>query len=620
MVAENAYRRPEHSEAYYMALDLQREEQLFKAIESSYKSLAPFRELNRNLVKDYTGHNYGGASATGRPKKYINKMFQAINGHMMLLAANRPQVMVQTEFMQLRAFGRLYQTALNNLLAEIEVETTIRDWVLSTFFGGLGVIKVHLKDSGMVRYEGDVAADPGCPFASNVYLDDWVHDMGVKRYSQTKYASDMYRITWSQFEQGLEDGLYEAEYAEGLTPNTKFTDTDQDRVDQYSRGYISDLDELEPMIDLADVWLPKERVIKTYAVESRRDFRLKGRALSIMEWDGIEMGPYHLLGFADVPENIMPSSIAAHWEALDEFINISFRKKSRQTNRMKENLCANSAGTDTAHRLKKANDGEVLTNVNLESVRTFRQGGSDPNLDVTIQNSLGLFSQVANNLDSILGAGPQAETLGQEELIRSAGNRIASQMQYRVIEGTTKVISNLGCLLWKDQFKKITASIDLGNGIEPQQDHWEPGDREGNFQQYNFKLNMYSMMYRSPAQQSQTVTQLLMQVYLPALQLMQQQGISIDFAALTSMFSELLYLPELKSVIVSQGIPNTDQSSPSSEVMGKSPVTSRNYTRRSVPSGQPSGQELVYQQPSLNGANGSGHGGSGWSGNNNGWM
>jgi hypothetical protein len=600
MIAE-----PGSTNGFYIEEEVLMERRLFDAIESSSKALDPFRNLNRNLTNEYLGHNYSmGRSGTGKRKKYINKMFQAVNGHLMIMAGNNPQGFIQTEYLELRGFARHYQTHLNNLLKEIEFAETHRRWVLSSLFC-LGVIKVHMKESGIVVHEGDIAADTGLPFASNVYLDDWVHDMSVRRKSQLKFCGDMYRIPFADFQQGIIDGTYIKENSKDVKPTSKNGDDDPDRVENISKGATTDIDEYEPMLDLADIWLPREGVIKTFVVSNRTTFRLTGRPVAVMEWDGVERGPYELLSISDAPENIMPASIAGYWEAMDEFINISMRKHVRHVSNMKENLCANSAGSGAAKKLRSANDLEVLTDVDLNHVRSFRQGGADPNLMTSIQQAQDVFDEQASNLKSLLGTGPQADTLGQEQLIQAAGNRIASQMQSRVVDATASVYQNIGYLLWYDQFREAAGNISVigyRGEVTEIPSPWLPGDREGNVQQYNFSIIPVSLVQRTPIQQAQLVMQLLNQLFLPGMQAMQMQGVTLDFSSLVDILSDLLYVPEIRRFITTIGMPNPESQKPQAEIMGKSPVTTRNYNRRSMGGQSPSGNQLVHQMPMRNGS------------------
>lgn len=560
-------------------------ERLFNAIEQSYRALDPFRCLNRFLIKEYAGPTYG--AEPGR-KKYLNKLNQAVDAYMMLLAANRPRVQIIAQHPSLRAFAKHYEVAINNMLQEIAFEHTVREWVLNAFFC-VGIIRTHYADSGELVFEGDTCMDPGTPFASNVYLDDWVHDVTAKKFSQVKFAGNMYRITWSQFRQGIEDGMYEADAARHVKPSSKVggLDEEDDTVAKFARGEEVDNDEYEPMVDLADIYLPADKKIYTFAVDSRSKFKLKGFPLAVVE-ERKDRGPYTLLSFADVPENIMPTSPASHLVYLDQLINSLMRKVSNQAQREKENMTYTGGGKDAADALTRSKDGATIKCNNLQDVGLFKQGGVSQAALLALQESLELFDVQAGNLTALLGLGAQAETVGQEQLIHSAGSRKGGQMQYRVLEATTEVIRSLGEMLWEDEFKTIVGAIPVhGLGNLPSggyvRSDWVPGDREGNFSQFNLGINVYSMMYMPPAQQAEITTQFLERVVYPALPMLQQQGGTVDMAEIVNMYAEWLPLPRLPNIVSFTGRP-TEAPPPAADA-GKPGSTTRNYVRNSIPSG-----------------------------------
>ena len=89
---------------------------------------------------------------------------------------------------------------------------------------------------------------------------------------------------------------------------------------------------------------------------------------------------------------------------------------------------------------------------------------------------------------------------------------------------------------------------------------------------------------RSPAQRLNALTQLLTQLYLPAAPLLAQSGGTLDMEAITRTYSELMNEPRLMDWIKFVGAPMPDEAGPGDEMPGPSNTT-RNYVRRSVPSG-----------------------------------
>jgi hypothetical protein len=194
-------------------VDQKKLDNLIKSISTSYRGLETYRNTNARLGEEYAGSGYGKPSAR---ETVVNLTNQAVNAYIMSLAANDPRVLVTTQKIELKRFAKHYEIAINNLIREINLGSTIRRWILDAFFM-LGIVKVHLADSAPVQIEQDVWMDPGTPFASNVGLDYFVFDFGATKRGEMKYQGDMYRIPFED----LKNDLYDQSVVKELTPTTK---------------------------------------------------------------------------------------------------------------------------------------------------------------------------------------------------------------------------------------------------------------------------------------------------------------------------------------------------------------------------------------------------------------
>lgn len=582
---------------------------LFKALESSFRSLRPFRNLLHGLVTEYVGPGYGQADQPRRPK-YLNLMNQAADAYMMGLVANRPRVLLSTPFPQLKPFAARFQTAMNNLAEELVLEDVLRRWVLDALFC-IGILKVHQADSGPVMLSEGMYMDPGSPAVSNVSLDNFCFDMGATRWDQVKFASDSYRIPFED----LKSDLYDQGALTDVTPSTKYVSEGDQFIENISRGLTTDYDELEPMVDLCDVWLPRDGMIYTFVLKSRANYTAMGKPVAAMHWDGPELGPYPILGFNDVSENIMPTSPFSHLSMLERLINNIMRKQSRRAQSQKRNHIFTAGAADDAKKIQAASDDEWICVNDPKEIGQHDTGGIDPNGHSFMLGCMELFDRLAGNLTAMMGLGAQAQTFGQEELIHGAVSKKEAQMQYRVFDGTRRVFRELGYLLWNDRFKSIPGRIPIDGAEGYYLDvPWTPEDRQGSFFDYNFTIDIFSMGYQSPSQRMATLNQLLTQIYLPAMPIIVQQGGVIDWAKITETHAELLNEPRLKEWIKfapspldqSQNPASHDNPSGSSGAEMAMPQTSqREYIRKSIPTGgTAASRSHVQQQAWLNaGAN-----------------
>jgi hypothetical protein len=577
-------------------LDEKNYRHLVTAVENSYRKLDSFRKLALNLVKEYAGPGYGDESDRGH-EKHMNLMNQAVDAYMMLLSANTPRTLVSTHEAAFTPFATHYQIALNNLLKEIDFGTTHYDWVLDAFFC-VGIIKVHMADSGQMRQEGDILMDPGMPYASNVSIDDFVCDMSARKTTEATFFGDMYRIPFDS----LKDEIYDKEVVSDLRPTSKVSDSE--RQEQVGAGHSVDNDEFEPQIDLADIYVPREKKIYTFAVKNRGTFQMDSRPLTSFDWIGTEKGPYKFLGFNPVPKNIMPVSPAAHLSSLDRLVNNLMRKQARQAHRQKENPVYTPAGANDANSLRQASDGEWVKVQDPKEVNVIRQGGPDPGNQNFLINSIEMFDRMAGNLPAMMGLGTSADTVGQERLIHAAGSRKGGQMQRRVLEATTEVVEELAYLLWVDQFKEIPGEIELEGMPEYRvRSDWKPDDREGEWKDYGFQIDVHSLSYQAPSERVQAINGLLGSIYIPMMQALQQQGGQIDFQRLTKLYSELLNLPRLGEIVVfTAPIDDTSGGPPTAMGPGKPATTERRYVRTDGKGGSPAVPSAANWSQSGNGS------------------
>lgn len=572
-------------------------DRLFRAMRGSFDAKKPFRNLTRELIREFAGSGYGNSERPQFPT-WINLMNQAADAYTMALVANRPRVLLSTFNPNQEFFARQFQEAMNNLIEEICLENTLKNWVLDALFC-VGIIKTHLADSGQVMLEEGFMMDPGSPAASNVSIDNWCHDMGATRWDQVKFAADMYRLP---FEDVQQSDIYDQSATADLTPTSKYPVEDESLA-QISRGEATDKDELEPMIDLCDVWVPRDGMIYTFAIQSRDKFEAKGKPLAVMEWDGPEYGPYHLLGFNDVPENIMPTSPFSHISRLSRLINSIMRRQAGRAMRHKRNHIYTAAGAEDAKKIQGGSDDEWVNVQDVNGIGEVETGGVNNDQHAFMLGCMELFDRMAGNLPAMMGLGAQAETASQEQLIHSAVSKKEAQMQYRVFDATRKLMRDLGYMLWNDKFKVIPGKIPIDGADGYAYDApWSPESREGSFYDYNFNIDVYSMGYQSPAQRLNGLNSLLTQFYMPALPILQQQGMIVDFQAILQTHSELMNEPRIKQWIKSTSMP-MDQQGGGQQEMPKPSVTSRTVTRKSVPTGGThQSRTHVQQQAWLNGS------------------
>jgi hypothetical protein len=471
------------------------------------------------------------------------------------------------------------------MLKEIGLEHTIRRWLLDAHFT-VGVVKVHLKDVGQVMFENDIWMDPGTPFASNVSLDNFVYDMTATQWSEVKWAGDMYRIPKADLEEGVKLGMYDKEVAAACSATSKYVQP-QDRLAAISAGEEVDGDEYEPMVDLADIWIARENCIYTFLVTNVHNFSINPKPLAKMEWRDPDCGPYHMLGFNDVPQNVMPIGLAVVIDELDRLANNVMRKQSRNAMNQKDVLIYRPGpGATTAKNVQRSNDGGMIEG-EPDTVGKYSFNGANPGNQVFLGEVLGMINEMAGNPTAVLGLGAQSETKGQDELIHNATTR--------------RLIRSLALMLWDDELKSIagTLSVEGAEGYEADAT-WVAGDREGNFLDYNLDVDVHSMIFRPPSAKAQALIETLTQVYIPMQDQIAAQGGAMNWAVVNDALADWLNLPVLKDVMTFDGAPPPMEPPPQTSTGGgrKPAHTERVYTRKNEASGQAAAmqkQQLMQQ-------------------------
>ena len=234
------------------------------------------------------------------------------------------------------------------------------------------------------------------------------------------------------------------------------------------------------MIDLMDLYVPRDGLIYTFAVCERSEMTLKGEVLAVQEYTGSETGPYKLLGFQSVPENCMPVPPATQWVQLDRLANNLMRKASRQAKRSKKVLGYTPQGAADAMRVKRAGDGDMVEMTDPNEVVPMQLGGVDPQVNAFMLQSMELFDRMAGNLSSIMGLGASADSVGQEKLIHGATTRMEQSMQAIVNKASNSVVTEIAKLLFDDEYTNIPGEMSMSGhpGIKAQS-NWSPDYREG---------------------------------------------------------------------------------------------------------------------------------------------
>ena len=512
-----------------MAVDF---DKLVKAVDWAVRQMATPRKERVVAVRQYVGSHY----ADGGTEKHVpvNLLELAVTIYVRHLAARAPRVMVSSSADELKPFARNMELALNQIPGEIGLEKTLRRAVIEALFG-IGVVKVGIS-SGGERYEGK---ELGESFVDLVQLDDYFCDMSAKSRETIAFEGNDY---WLSLEEArdLAGGALEGEHFK-LFPDehTVTGDQGEDRAEGISGSEGADI--YGDRVWLRDVWLPREQKIVTYGVKSKKKLRE-------VAWDGPECGPYHVLGVAAVPGNLLPRPGGARGRDLHELANGVFRKLGKQAMGKKRVAAFGGGNDDSANALREASDGDGIK-YSGPKPEMIDVGGIDAESLAFFLQVRDLFSYQAGNLDSLGGLGPVSETASQDRMIGDAAGARMASMKSRTIEFARGIWKALAWFEWTNPVRKRTIRKPVEGADMVLTREWSAETRDGDFLDYNLEVDPYSMEEDTPAIRLQKIKQTLIEVFFPMLPVMQQSGAQFDFRKLVELFARLGNVDELRGLI-----------------------------------------------------------------------
>lgn len=559
---------------------------LREAVTYSRQKLQPFRDARIAALRQYVGRHYSDNGATD--KVPVNLLELAINIYMQQLAARPPKALVVTPYWQLRPSALNLELATNAHIRKIKIANQLRLAVIDAMFA-IGIMKIGLTESDPIDIDG-VLRDPGKPFAEAVHLDDWVHDVTARTYEQCQFAGNRYRISYE-----LAMDLFSGEGRDELAPEPAqgINETGDERAEMISRGGDANPAQFKDTVELWDLWLPDEKLLVTMPVEGT------GKPLRILDWAGAEDGPYRLLSFSPVPGNVMPLPPVALWMDLHELSNRIFRKLGRQAERQKTLLGVRTSGQKDGETVINADDGEAVTMDDPKNAQEYNYGGIKSESLAFLIQLKDMFAYFAGNLDALGGLSPQADTLGQDELLTANASKRVLVMQDRMVEFTTDVITDIARYLYNDPITPIPVLKQVKGTDIQVPGTFEPEERVAPFSTYNFEIEPYSMQHQGPAARLQALTQVFTNFLVPFAPMLEQQGITINFRGLLEIISRYGNMPELDGLLVMQE--PLSSSLPGPVGMPKSPVTKRTYERINRPGATRQGKDAALMQTLLGG-------------------
>lgn len=474
------------------------------------------RQVRKRMLQHYANGYYQGTNAEAQPMNLIDR---GVNIIAPFLVSKNPRVMVDAKngVPASRSFARTMELAMEHLLREIRfAQQTMRPATFNSLFS-IGIVRTGIMSSYQVELFGYLH-DVGQPYADSIDFEDYVADFRARHREEMMVEGHSY-ILPEEFVKT--SGLFKN--TDRLTPTNKNkSDTRPATIvdNDFSRDDNA-FEDLRATVRLVDLWIPDERIIVTIPEEGQGDHILR-----TVEYDGPEDGPYDILAYRYFDETILPIPPVYTWMGLNAIINRLCGKMSVQALREKKILLYDLANADDAELVANASDGERVGVRSAEAFKEAEFGGVSETNFTFMQFLEQQYSITGGNLYTIGGRESQAETLGQEQMLQANASKQLQDMVTQVHEFTRSIVHKLAWYLWSDPMIQIPVIKQIGDFKLKTQ--LTPDIREGDFLDYTFDIEPYSMSIHSPEVRYQRLLQLIGQIVLPTAQMAAAQGASVD--------------------------------------------------------------------------------------------
>ena len=559
---------------------------LCSAVRNARRTLEPFRVKRRKAVKEYVGANWSEGGADRRVPINLLALYVQVVGRNLL--SKNPRVMLSTFDKPSKPAVKAMESWANREIGEMRLSDTAARVVYDALFS-VGICKVALAtpaESSAVGWN----LPAGTPFAARVDLDDFVYDTNAKSFAEAAFVGHRYRVPLSSVKT---DKAFTPKGRKKLQASdySVHNSGGDERVATMGRGTAGDMEDLEDMVDLWEIYLPRTRQVITLADE---DGSPAGDAddvpLRTQEWLGPDHGPYHYLSYGLVPGNAMPKAPVMNLIDLHEAVNRLLNKLIQQGDRQKEVLPVRGGATDDAGRLLQVNDGEAFK-CDAPDLKSVSFGGPNAQNFALMTSLKDLFDFMAGNLSIMGGLAPQSKTASQDKMLNENSSAGVADMQDTTVTFMTSVIKALTWYWWHDPFKVMRTEYappglpeySIPRTVTPEQ------RQKSSWDDLDIKVDPYSMTHATPQSRAAGLNQIVQTVVVPMMPLLQQQGISFDLNVYLQKIAVYMDMPDLGDIItIQEPPPPADGGATGQPTMPTQ--TTRNYNRQSTSEATPKGQ------------------------------
>ena len=493
-------------------------QRLVAASKSWYRVVEP-ELINRMLMLRAieAGYFSGKASQQGINKSHpINLMDRTLSILIPYLIMSNPKLLITSKKKEYRPFAKTTEMAFNHLIEEIRfarnsLRPVVRDAML-----GLGILKTGLMKSHEVEIFGH-RHEVGQVYSDPVDLVDYIGDPSATSFEGFEFEGNYFKMPVEAAK-----AMY-PKHADKLNASYMMHGAKRENDPQSlakSNDHDGQYSTLREEVRLVEYWIPDENVKLIIEPNS-------ATILQTIDSDSPEGGPYDKLYFKDFPGSSLPIPPLWYSMDLDSALNAIVIKMRKQAESEKSNLVYEGDAADDAERLASAPDQGSVKVSNAQGIDIIKWPGVDRehyNWAGYLENQ---FSKQNNNLYLLGGQGTGSETLGQDQLQFANASKSVDDMTDKVYDFTRSAAKKMVWYFWSDPLISVPM-IKRIQGFGDIPVVFDRAARDGEFWDYEFNIEPYSLQRLSAMVEFQRTMSLLTQWILPSAQIAAQQGAQVN--------------------------------------------------------------------------------------------
>lgn len=462
---------------------------LSKAVNVSMSKFAHFRRARAAMMAQMVGRFYRADGDRGGDAKAspINLIYQAATTLIPNLVFNDPRAKIDTDLLAYRDYAELLGLAVDHTARKIKLRETLRAAIMDAIFMA-GFIKTGLAvGDDVLQFDGSTVPI-GRPYAERVDPDDMILDPMARTWDEQAFIGNRYRVDADHV---AELGVLDPDELMKLA--SRYDDRSKLGAEKLSGDKSSEYTDIARYVDLVDIYLPHEGLVCTIPFDGGGS---STKFLAQAPYAGPETGPYHMLGFTPVSDNLLPVAPVSIWYDLHVLGNRIARKLARQAEANKRVLAYQGDAIDDAQRIAEAEDGEAIKVEDVDKVKEVNYGGATDDSYKWMSWVKGAFSEQAGSIELLQGVNTNAPTATQAEMLNANASVRLGDMQSEVYFFTGAVMDDIKFWIHTDPLLELPLARRV-NGQE-QQAVVSPDVRVGEWADFHLKTKPYSMTRADP--------------------------------------------------------------------------------------------------------------------------